>query len=137
MIWQHRRGLQARERCRARAGKRREHFGFGVGRRDVGVVRQEAARLVLPQLRVVAVQPQQLVVGAVLDDAALLEHDQAIHARDRRQAVRDRDHRLAFHEPEELLLDRELGFAVERRSGLVEHEDRRVLQHHAARAIAM
>ena len=32
---------------------------------------------------------------------------------------------------EQLLLDRELDFAVERRRRLVEHEDRRVFQHHA------
>ena len=93
--------------------------------------RQEAARLVPPQHRVVAVQPQQLVVRALLDDAALLEHDQAVHARDGGEAMRDRDHRLAFHQAEQLLLDRELDLAVERRRGFVEHEDRRVLQHHA------
>ena len=60
-----------------------------------------------------------------------VEHDQPVHARDGGQPVRDRDHRLAFHQAEQLLLDRELDLAVERRGGLVEHQDRRVLQHHA------
>jgi hypothetical protein len=62
---------------------------------------------------------------------ALLEHDEAIHARDGRKAVRDRDHGLAFHQAEQLLLDRELDLAVERRGRFVEHQDRRVLQHDA------
>ena len=66
-----------------------------------------------------------------LDDPSLLDHDEAVHARDGRQAVRDRDDRLALHEAEKLLLDGELDFAVERRSRLVEHEDRRILQDHA------
>ena len=40
--------------------------------------------------------------------------------------------RLALHEAEKLLLDRELDLAVERRGRLVEHEDRRILQDHAS-----
>jgi hypothetical protein len=70
-------------------------------------------------------------VGALLDDAALLQHDQPVHARDGAQPVRDGDHRLAFHQAEQLLLDGQLDLAVERAGGLVEHEDGRVLQHHA------
>ena len=93
--------------------------------------RQEPARLVLPQERVVAVEAKQLVVRSLLDDAALLENDEPIHAGDRREPVRDRDHGLALHQRRELVLDRELDLAVERGGGLVEHQDGRVLQYDA------
>src|SRR5260221_5336949 len=98
-------------------------------RRDL--VGEEAAGLVAPDLVVVAAETQQLGVRAFLDDASRFEHDQPVHARDGRQAVRDRDHGLAFHQIEQLLLDRELDLAVERRGRLVEHQDRRVLEDYA------
>src|SRR5262245_66355384 len=75
-----------------------------------------------------AARLEQLIVRTLLDDAAGLEHHQPIHACDGRQAVCDRDHRLALHEPEQLLLYRELDFAVERRGSLVEHEDGSILE---------
>src|SRR5262249_42642373 len=56
----------------------------------VGV--DEAARLAPPQGGVMAAVPQQLVMRALLDDAAALEHDQPVHARDGREPVRDGDH---------------------------------------------
>src|SRR5215813_6891668 len=101
------------------------------GDRGDHVVAEEAARLVAPELLVVAAQREEILVRALLDDAPGFQHDQAVHARDGGKAVRDRDHGLAFHQAEELLLDRELDLAVERRGGLVEHEDRRVLEDDA------
>src|SRR5258706_3537900 len=92
------------------------------------LVGEEAAGLVAPELVVMAAEAQQFSVRAFLDDASRFEHDQPVHARDGRQAVRDRDHGLAFHQIEQLLLDGELDFAVERRGRLVEHQDRRVLE---------
>ena len=68
---------------------------------------------------------------ARLDDAALVEHDQPVHLGQRRQAVGDRDHCLAFHQREQVFLDRRLHFRIERRCRLVEHQDRRVLQEDA------
>src|SRR5712671_16223 len=100
-------------------------------------MREKPARLVPPQLFVVAAEAQQLLVRALLDDAAVLEHDQAVHTRDRGQAVRDRDHRFAFHQAEELLLDCELDLAVERRRGFVEHQDGRVFQDDARQRHAL
>src|SRR5271169_128810 len=40
------------------------------------------------------------------------------------------NHGLAFHQPEQLVLDRELHLAVQRRGGLVEDQDRGVLEYH-------
>src|SRR5687768_16987685 len=96
-----------------------------------GVVGKESSRLVAPELLVVPAEAQQLVVRAAFHDPPLLEHHEAVHTRDGREAVRDRNHRLAFHQLEQLLLDCELDLAVERGGGLVEHQDRRVLQDHA------
>ena len=42
----------------------------------------------------------------------------------------DGDHGLAFHQPQQLVLDASLDLAVERRRGLIEHQDRRVLEDH-------
>src|SRR5688500_18163363 len=84
-----------------------------------------------PELFVVAAEGEELLVRAGLDDAPAFEHDEAIHARDGGQAMRDGDDGLAFHEVEELLLDGELDLAVERRGGLVENQDRRILEDHA------
>jgi hypothetical protein len=45
---------------------------------------------------------------------AVVEHDQAVHAGDRRQPVRDRNHGLACHQRAETLLDRGLDLRIER-----------------------
>src|SRR3954469_18303775 len=82
-------------------------------------------------------EAEQLLVRALLDDAPCLEHDEAVHARDGGKTVRDRDHRLALHQVEKLLLDRELDLAVERRGRLVEHQDRSVLQDDAGERDAL
>ncbi len=49
---------------------------------------------------------------AFLDDPALVEHDQPVERGDRRQPVRDGDHRLAFHQPVEIVLDRRLDLRI-------------------------
>ena len=58
----------------------------------------EAAGLAPPERGIVAAAPQQLVVRTLLDDAAAVEHDQPVHARDGREPVCDGDHRLASHQ---------------------------------------
>ncbi len=75
----------------------------------------------------------QLVVGAFLDDAAALEHDDAVGHAHGREAVRDDDGRPPLGERPEPLEDRVLGLGVERRGGLVEHEDVGLLAHERAR----
>ena len=74
---------------------------------------------------------EQLAVAALLDDAAVVEHDQPVHLRDGGEPVRDGDHGLAGHQRVEARLDRGFDFAVERRGRLVEHQDRRVLEDDA------
>ena len=68
---------------------------------------------------------------ALLDDAALIHDHQPVHAGDGRQPMCDGDHGLAAHQHVEARLDRGLDLAVERRGGLVEHQNRRVLEDDA------
>src|SRR5205085_7942381 len=107
---------------------------YGIFRHVVG---DEAAGLVAPELLVVAAEPQQLRMRALLDDAAGLEHDQAVHARDGGKPVGDGDDCLALHQLEELFLDRHLDFAIERRGRFIKDEDWRVLKDHARKRDAL
>ena len=74
---------------------------------------------------------QEAGVVAILDDAALVHDDQAVHGRDGREAVGDGDHGLAGHQPGELLLHGGFHLRVQGGGGLVEDQDRGVLQQHA------
>src|ERR1700683_4381830 len=93
-----------------------------------GVV-DEAAGLAAPHGGVAAVAGDQLAVRALLDDAAVLEHDQAVHLRDGGKTMGDGDHGLALHQGAKARLDRGFDFAVERRSRFVEHQDRGVFEN--------
>src|SRR6478735_5985032 len=80
-----------------------------------------------------SVQPaegDQLGVRATLDDAAAVVDQDPVRAMDRREAVRDRDRGAADHQALEGGLDEPLRDGVERRRGLVEDQDPRVLQQH-------
>ena len=70
-------------------------------------------------------------MGAALGDPAGVEHDDLVGADDGRQAVGDDDGRAVRGDAVERRLDRFLGAAVERAGGLVEDQDRRVLQQRA------
>ena len=63
---------------------------------------------------------------ALLDDPAVVEHDDVPGAPDRREAVGDHDRRAAGQQPAQALLDPALGVDVDVRGRLVEHEDPRV-----------
>jgi hypothetical protein len=80
------------------------------------------------QSRIVAVGGQQLGVGAAFDDASLIHDQDQIGLFDGRQAVGDDQRRPAGHHLGRGRLDVPFGFGVERRSGLVEDEDRCVLE---------
>jgi hypothetical protein len=54
----------------------------------LGLVAEEAAALMRPQTRVETVAREQLAMRSLLDDTAMIEHDEAIHRRDRRKAMR-------------------------------------------------
>ena len=78
-----------------------------------------------------AILRKQIAMRTLLDDAALVEHDEAIHLSDGREPMRDRDHRLAGHQRAQARLNGGFDFAVERRGRFVEYQNRRVFENDA------
>lgn len=87
--------------------------------------------LLVPHLSILATEAQQLCVRASLDDRALLEHDDLVGVDDGREAMRDDERRAALGDLVQGRLNAMLGLGVERRRGLVEHHDGRVLEDRA------
>jgi hypothetical protein len=73
----------------------------------------------------------QLVVAALLDDAALVHHHDPVRSPDRRKAVGDDQRGTGGHQPVERILDQPLAFGIQRRGGFVEQQNRRVAQQGA------
>ena len=101
------------------------------------MVGEEAAGLAAPELGIDAAVLDQFLMRARLDDPALVEDDKPVHLGQRRQAMRNGDHRLAVHQREEVFLDRRFHFGIERRGRLVEHQNRRVLEQDAGDSDAL
>src|SRR5215472_9197778 len=76
-------------------------------------------------------------MGAGLDGAAMVQHDEAVHACDRREAMGNGDDGAPPHELVELFLDRRLDFGIERRGRFVQDQDRRVLEDDASERDAL
>src|SRR5258706_478156 len=76
-------------------------------------------------------------LSSALDDARVLEHDDALERRRGRQAVRARQHGAAAHQLGEGALHGDLALGVERRGRLVEQDDRCVLEDRARDADAL
>ena len=83
-------------------------------------------RPVSVERRVKASAPQELVVRALLDDAAVLEHDDQVGVADRRQPVGDDERGAAGEQEPERPLDLPLGADVDRRRRLVQDQQARV-----------
>ena len=64
-------------------------------------------------------------MGAPLDDAALVEHEDLVGGLDGRQAVGDHERRAPGQRLGQRLLDEQLGLGVEVGGGLVEDDDGR------------
>ena len=73
----------------------------------------------------------ELVVRSVLDDPAVVEHDDEVGAADRREPVGDDERRSPGEQPAQAALDPPLGADVDRRRRLVEDEDARVGEQRA------
>src|SRR6185437_5361833 len=83
------------------------------------------------QLRVQSVLREQLRVRAGLRQAAALEHDDAIGLFHGRQAMRDDERGAVAQQLRQRLLDVALGLGIESRRGLVQDQDRRILEQRA------
>ena len=76
---------------------------------------------------------QQFTMSPGLHDPTLVDHDDPIRTFDRGQAMRDDQRGASAHQQPELGLHAALGFVVERRGGLIEHQNGESLR--SARAI--
>ena len=94
------------------------------------LLRHEPAGLACPQIGVYSAPAQQIMMSAFFNDASMIEHNQAVHGGDGRQPMSNGDYGLAGHQAQELFLDRGLSLGVEGACGLVEDQNRRVLQQH-------
>ena len=65
---------------------------------------------------------------AELDHAAAVDHGDAVRLANRGQAVGDNEGRAILHQAVERFLHQMFAFAIEGAGGLVEDEDRRVLE---------
>ena len=70
-------------------------------------------------------------MAALLDEAPVLEDEDAVGAADRGEAVRDHEGGAALHQPLQRLLHEPLALRVERAGGLVEQQDLGVLEERA------
>jgi len=70
-------------------------------------------------------------VGALLHDAAVLEHDDQVGTTDRRETVSDDERGPVLEQQAQRLLDLPLGADVDRGRRLVEDQDARVRQERA------
>jgi hypothetical protein len=89
------------------------------------------ALLLAQQRRVAPGTGEELLMGATLDDAPLVDHDDQIRLADRRQPVRDDQAGAIGQQRFERGLDQLLVVTVERARRLVEDEDARVLEERA------
>src|ERR687897_2833307 len=102
---------------------------LGLGREILSGVHELIALevvLLVVQLPVAAVQREQLVVRAALDDLSMLEDENLIGAADRGQPVRDHERRPSMAQAAEAVLNHRLALAVEAGGRLVEDQDGRV-----------
>ena len=78
---------------------------------------------------------EQLFVRPLFTNAALLQNHDLVGAADRRQPVRDHNHRAMLHQVRQRLLHQHFRLGIEVRRRLIQNQDGRVLEQ--ARAMAM
>ena len=96
-------------------------------RRAPALGRELALHVVEPPVGAVR-QRQQLRVRALLRQLPVLDHEQPRRPAQRREPVRDGEHRAPRDQPVERLLDLVLRLGVDGAGGLVEDQDARVVQ---------
>ena len=107
-------------------GRRRDAVAVIVGE-CLDAVAGRAQRLLLQpgeQLAVVRAAAHQLVVRALVGDAAVVQHDDAVGEVQRRDAVRDEQRRAVGQHLAQPVVDGLLGAGVDRAGRVVEDQDR-------------
>ena len=129
----HRRQRRRQRVDRPRPSRRRSGEDV-IGRPLLVLGRAEALRLQIEHRAVAAALRHQLVVRAELDDAAVLEHADAVGVAHRGEAVRDEDRRAVARGGEDAVEDLRFAAHVELRGRLVEQHDAGAELHGAQRA---
>ena len=104
------------ERTRSRARARGSFAG------------EETTRLMGPERRINAALGQQRAMRSLLDDSAVIEHDQLVHPLHRREAVRDNNRRPSGHQGPKSILNEGFAFGVERADRFIEDQHWRILE---------
>ena len=88
--------------------------------------RGDVTVLLVPEPAIDLAPFQQLVVLADLLDLAALQHENRVRIHERRQPMRNHDHRPPLRDPADVFVDDRLAVRIERACRLVEDEDLRV-----------
>lgn len=89
------------------------------------------------ELAIEAIEGEELVVGASLNDMAMVEHNDGIGRADSAQAVGNGDGGAAFHKGVETLLHSEFALGIKGRGSLVENKDRGIAEEGTGDADAL
>ena len=121
----------AAEEVRMLGARLSENFHLAGALQRLGVrivMQQEAAGLALPELRIEAALVEQLVMRALLDDATVLKHVDAVGIADGAETVGDDEAGAVRHEVLQRLLNLAFGFGVHAGGGFIKEEDWRIAQ---------
>src|SRR5690606_486835 len=97
----------------------------------------EAFGLHTPEGIELAAVPAELVGRAILYDPAVAQHDDPVEARQGRQAMRHRHYRPVVHQIVERYLNLGFGLGIEGRRGLIEDQNRCILEKRPGDAEAL
>ena len=87
--------------------------------------------LLTPELCIKPILSQEIIMRALFDYAAVVDHQNAIHHGKRGKPVSNADHSPVRKQRRKLRRDSLFGLTVERRCRLIENNDRRVLEQRA------
>src|SRR5437763_7737023 len=93
----------------------------------LGLSSSSDSHLLTRKVEIQAALRHELVVIAGLRDAAFLENNDHVRLANRTESMRDRDRCSTGHDAADVVLNRALGFGIERRRCFVENQDRRVV----------
>jgi hypothetical protein len=108
------RGTRLAPRCPTTAGRALDF--------DSGDLLREKAHLPLNEAAINPIMAHQVVRRPVLNDLSGVQYDNAVEISDCREPMRDRNYRPALHQSPECLLNRFLGFAIERGRRLIQQK---------------
>src|SRR5208337_4312154 len=111
--------------CRTAAGAPSLATGASPHRNDAGGAQGDVPVLLMPEAAVDFATLQQLLMPAHRRDLAALENEDGVGIHQRRQPVRDHDHRSTAGDPADVLVDDGLAVGIESARRFVEDQNLR------------